>query len=107
MSKSTTSPRRRVVLKLEVGADSWRDLEGALNAVRHRLAEREQRGEERVLTTSGGVSFGFHLEADEDPDVDHDSYFVAVDQWIEEDRKRDEGYPDRAAPTPPAPEAGP
>ena len=69
-----SKPRRRVVMKLEVGADSWEDLEETLQAILFRLAERKRRSEAALNITSGGYSSGFTLEADEDPTVDHDSY---------------------------------
>lgn len=72
---SEPKPRRRIKLTLELGADSWRDAEIALEHIAYRIREADHLGQPEVQVVSGGGSSGYQLHADEDPDITHDSYF--------------------------------
>lgn len=78
---STENPRRRIKITLTLGADSWDEAVRALHGIEHRLAEAQDREEPKIAVTSGGYGSGYHLEADEDPTIDHDSYFEAVEAY--------------------------
>lgn len=53
-------PKRRIVLNLDLQADSWQELEFAMRAVDHRLFG-EMDGEGPVSVVSGGVGSGHIL----------------------------------------------
>jgi hypothetical protein len=75
--------RRRVAVLLQLGADSWEDVERAFTDMATRVALGEMRG----VCTSGGYSWGFHYEASEDESVTHDSYFAALTAWLDRERE--------------------
>jgi hypothetical protein len=53
-------PKRRIMLKLDLQADSWRELESAMRQVDHRLfGEMDEEGP--VSVVSGGVGSGHIL----------------------------------------------
>lgn len=70
------TPRRRVVIELKLGADSWEDAADAL----HDLARQFDMGERRDCTVlqTGGARFGYTCLLNEDPFITHDSYFEAI-----------------------------
>lgn len=77
-----TVPRRRWRMDLSLDADTLADMIGALQHISHRLLEAEYRREPQVRVTSGGYSSGFTLAVDEDPDMDHDRYVVALEDYL-------------------------
>lgn len=64
-------PRRRIVAKIEIEADSWRDLRGAL-----RQLETDMVVNGGVLrnVVSGGYSSGWIVTADEDESITHETW---------------------------------
>lgn len=78
------APRRRIVMRLEIGADSWEELEIALANAATSVAM----GQMRSTGASGGVASGSSWEADEDETITHESYFAAIDEWRK--RRREE-----------------
>lgn len=83
-----TVPRRRWRMDLSLDADTLADMMGALQHISHRLLEAEYRREPQVRVTSGGYSSGFTLAVDEDPDIDHGRYAVALEDYL---RSEDDG----------------
>ncbi|SLJ86874.1 hypothetical protein SAMN06295987_101397 [Novosphingobium mathurense] len=65
------APRRRIVLNLEAGADSWEDLRDLLRRLETELA---MRGSLPPSMVSGGYSSGFILTADEDESITRESW---------------------------------
>lgn len=78
------APRRRVRLRLDLGADSWDEAVRSLEGITLRVAEADARREASIDCTSGSPGAGFRLTGDEDAAVTHESYFEAVDVWLAE-----------------------
>ena len=72
-------PRRRFVLNLKLGADSYEELSSAL----YNIAREFDRHEIGKDMASGSPSSGFSLEWSEDESVTHDSYMVAIDEYLD------------------------
>jgi hypothetical protein len=68
------APRRRVVIGLELGADSWDDAARVLEQVALQIRMGQMRGP----GVSGGPATGYIYDASEDETVTHDSYFEAL-----------------------------
>jgi hypothetical protein len=83
---SDPPPRRRIVLSLTLGADSWDEADRALDDVALRLYEAARDGDTSVVCTSGSPSAGWHLEASEDVGVDHAGFVEALDVWLDRQR---------------------
>lgn len=79
---ATLPPRRRVVCTIELGADSWQEAAAALDNIAFRLHEARERKEEIVSVTSGGPSSGWTLDADEKPEITHESYIKEIEAWL-------------------------
>ena len=79
--------RRRVVLKLEVGADSWRELQYALNSLATEIA---MNGRLSPWAVSGGYSSGWNFTANEDENITHDGWAAANEAFCATLRDRDE-----------------
>lgn len=71
-------PRRRFVLKLSLGADSYEEMTSAL----YNIAREFDRREIGKDMASGSPSSGFSLEWSEDESVTHDSYMAAIDEYL-------------------------
>jgi len=67
-------PRRRVVVKLQIGADSWDELRGIFRELETRLVVD---GRLSATCISGGYSSGYIMESDEDESITHDSWTEA------------------------------
>lgn len=77
-----SSPQRRIVCKIELGADSWQEAAAALDSIAFRLHEARERNEQEVSVTSGGPSSGWTLKADENPEITHESYITEIEAWL-------------------------
>lgn len=75
-------PRRRIVCKIELGADSWQEAAAALDSIAFRLYEAKERNEQEVSVTSGGPSSGWTLKADEKPEITHESYISDIETCL-------------------------
>ncbi len=71
-------PKRRLRLRLDLGADDLGELAHALAVIGNDL---EHEGIERRKITSGGYASGWHLVLTCDGDTDHDSFVAALDEW--------------------------
>lgn len=67
-------PRRRVVLKLDLGAD---DREAAIRELEN-IAREMRRGHMWGNSCVGGYSVGYSMEISEDKTITHDSYFESI-----------------------------
>lgn len=76
------APRRRVQIKIDLGADSWEEAARALGQMETDML----RGGLRTRGASGGWGCGYHYEASEDESVTHDSYVKAVEEWLAAER---------------------
>lgn len=84
-------PRRRVVCKIEIGADSWREMANALDAIAFRIWEANEKNEQQVSVVNGGPTAGWTLEGDEDMTISHETYIDGIEAWLAERRRgRDE-----------------
>jgi len=78
-------PKRRLELMIRVGADSWKELFSALNAIEFRLVEhKESNG--IIRCTSGGVGSGWHLEVDTHAEQDAAGYQRDLKQYMADKR---------------------
>lgn len=71
-------PRRRVVVTLDLGADSWDEVASALDQIAFEVAAGKMRGS----ACSGGPSSGYTWSANEDESVTHETYFEALDKYL-------------------------
>lgn len=71
-------PERRFVLELKWGADDRKSMAHALRHIAFAIESESSSG--RV--TSGAPSDGGYYELRENQGVTHDSYFVAVNEWL-------------------------
>lgn len=78
-------PKRRYVMKLEIGADTFRDLLGRLNSIQFDL-ERAIEGEldRDYSAVSGGYDAGWVLGIKFDPTMDHDRYVEVLNAYLAE-----------------------
>ncbi len=72
------APRRRVVIKLEIGADTWEDAQYALNSLANDIAMRRSLP---PWSVSGGYSVGWTLSSSEDETITHDSWAEANEAY--------------------------
>lgn len=72
------APRRRIVLNLDAGADSWEDLRDLLRRLETELATR---GTLPPSMVSGGYSSGFILVVDEDESITRESWTKENDAY--------------------------
>lgn len=87
MSK-TPAPRRRIEATIKIGADSWRDLQGALRCLETEVATD---GRLSKWSVSGGFSFGWTVESSEDETITHDSWADANKAYCEALRETRDG----------------
>lgn len=77
-------PHRRYELTLKLGADSWRDLLGILDHIQFELTVKADADEQRVSIVSGGYGSGCTLDVTCDPDVTHDSWYKALQAYLDD-----------------------
>ncbi len=70
-------PRRRLTMKIEIGADNREDLYRALVEIEREFVAGTARG------ATGRPSVGYSFSVEEDPLVTHDSYFEELERWSE------------------------
>lgn len=73
----TAAPRRRYVLKLEMGADTLDDLIADVAHVSLRLAM-----DDMTVGGLGGPSSGYSYNFSVDESVTRESYFEAIEAWL-------------------------
>jgi hypothetical protein len=78
-------PHRRWTMDLKIGADSEQELVRALE----QIALDFDRGGLRSRFASGGPASGWSGETSEDPEMTHDRYFEAVEEWKAAQSKED------------------
>lgn len=74
-------PRRRIVMKATIEADSWDDLRGHIRDV---LTQLHMDGRLSRCSVSGGYASGHIIEIDEDPEISHDSWFAEIGRYVAE-----------------------
>lgn len=79
---TTEAPRRAYVLTLEIGADSRDELCAAL-----RQLEFQVHADQLTSGVSGGPGSGYTYNLIVDESITHDSYFAAVDAWLDEQKE--------------------
>jgi len=73
-------PRRRIVVDIHLGADSWDAMVAALGQIHFELSTREG-GEQPLRITTGGCNVGWSIDGTVDESVTQDSYFAAIEEW--------------------------
>jgi hypothetical protein len=76
------APERRHVVKIKIGADTWDHVLWALRDIRHELS-RKQPGPVDIAT--GGVDFGYSVQAEEHPAMTHEKYLKLLHEYLEDD----------------------
>jgi hypothetical protein len=71
-------PRRRIVVNLRIGADSWDELRGTFRELETQIA---MYGKLSSNAVSGGYSSGYILDSNEDESITHDSWFEANEAY--------------------------
>lgn len=74
-------PRRRIVMRLDVGADDWESLSSTLD---HLSRECLREGGLSKSVVSGGYSAGFIMTCDIDETITHDTWADANNKYCEE-----------------------
>lgn len=74
-------PKRRLVLKLELGADSMQELHQALSGIAFDLSQESDRAYHSV---SGSPSAGYVLDIEFNPEQTHESYHMQVQGYLAE-----------------------
>jgi metallophosphoesterase superfamily enzyme len=77
-------PRRRVVVTIELGADSWLAAGDVLDDVIRRLWEAAENGEATVDMVAGGRSAGVIVKGNEDATITHATYMAELERWKQE-----------------------
>lgn len=83
MSERAEKPRRRIVFKVEIGADSWDAVVGALEDLAIEVDRGHWRGPNGC---SAGSDYSFTLTASEDESVTHESYIAATRARLEAEK---------------------
>lgn len=76
-------PHRRLRLKLDLEADTLRDLAMAIQNIGWTLEHDKHASETRTIT-SGGVTSGHHLELTCDPSMTGERYQQLLTEWLAE-----------------------
>lgn len=76
----TRDPRRRVEFIAKIGADSWEDLQHALQ---HLSTEIARHGRLPASSCSGGYSTGHIVVTSEDSDITHDSWANRLNEYLD------------------------
>lgn len=78
--------RRRIVVDLKIGADSWDDIRGLF---RHLETELAMHGRLSKSCVSGGYTSGYILTSDEDESITHDSWAAANEAYCRALKERE------------------
>lgn len=78
-----TQPRRAHQFRLNLGADSIKELVHSLNQI---ALDIEIAGQPSANCASGGYDSGYTYEYTHDPDMTHDVYIEALNAWLAADR---------------------
>lgn len=73
-------PHRRFVLSLTAGGD---DIVGICRSLRDAISNLDGWGDQPYHSLSAGPDYSYTLDVAFDPSVDHDSYFNALDAYLE------------------------
>lgn len=79
-------PKRAFEVTLKIGADSWKDV---IDQVDHLGFVLEQSGP-KCSSVSGGPSSNHSVEVVHNPEQTHDKYFSQLDDFLEDQREREE-----------------
>jgi len=79
----TKIPERKHVVGIKISADTWDDVKAALGEIERQLYESGP----GMGTVSGGSSFSYMLFDQANPEMTHDKYFDALDQWLKETKE--------------------
>lgn len=95
---SDNTPRRRYDMHLHLGADSMEDLCAALRDLATQLLMYRKDLKEDYHMVSGGPHDGYSVDILFDPDMSHEKYHDAINEWIKERDEKSKGEP--PSPTP-------
>lgn len=73
------APRRRVEIKINIGADNWEEARWVIRQLETDLVENG--GKLRPMLVSGGCSAGYNYIANEDETITHESWREANDEY--------------------------
>lgn len=73
-------PRRRVVFLAKIEADSWEELSSRLRDLQTEIAMHDKLS---PWSISGGYSSGHIIVASEDGSIDHDSWAIELNRYLE------------------------
>lgn len=80
-------------MNLDLQADSFEDLLGAIRNIHLELLMSKDRGntnfESPYKVVSGGVSSGYSLSIEFDPEMTHGKYFSQIDEFLAESKKNE------------------
>lgn len=79
-------PRRRIAAKIEIEADSWRELRVALRQLETKMVEDGGKLRSHV---SGGYSSGWIVTANEDESITHETWERDLDAHLQKDQSDD------------------
>jgi hypothetical protein len=72
-------PRRRIELKLTIGADNWDALRGALKSIQTKIAIS---GSLSTSSVSGGYDSGWIYECSERSEITHESWAEDLNAYL-------------------------
>jgi len=75
----TVAPRRRVEIKISIGADNWQEARWAIRQIETDLVSNG--GKLKPMTISGGCNVGYSYRASEDESITHESWLEANDAY--------------------------
>lgn len=75
-------PRRRIVFIAKIEADDWNRLSDELV----HMSREVDRGFMRSVSVSGGYSCGHIIVTSEDGSMDHDKWFIELNEYLERER---------------------
>lgn len=87
----TAKPRRRIEIVLKLGADSWQEAANTLLSLSRDLDRKPPSPGSSGNWCSGAPCAGYVMEYSEDESVTHDSYFEAVDGYLDAEQEADRG----------------
>lgn len=73
------APKRKHVVHIEIGADSWQDVLMALRQIQFDIDTHEPGN---VSIVSGGYSCGYTVKDEFYPEQTHDNYFEQSQEWL-------------------------
>jgi hypothetical protein len=85
--ETNCKPRRRIVLLAKLEADDWRTLQSDL---RHLETEIAMHGKLPSSSVSGGYSSGHIIVTSEDGSIDHDSWALELNSYLEALKQREQ-----------------